>query len=369
MQIPFLDLSLQNDRLKMEYMEALGDVLNESNYILGERVAMFEHACCDYFGSKYSIGVANGMDAILLSLKAAGIGPGDEVIVPAHTYIATWLAVTHAGAKIVPVEPDTETFNIDAKKIEQAITKNTKAIIPVHLYGNPCDMVSIMAIANAFNLIVIEDNAQAQGADIGGKKTGTFGHFGATSLYPGKNLGALGDAGIVLTQQKTYNTSLRKLRNYGSDIKYYNDIIGYNSRLDELQAAFLSIKIKKLDEWNSERVVMASKYTLLLEKVEAIKFQRVMTNHKCVFHILCIVAEDRNALMSRLKDNGIGTLMHYPVPPHLQNVYMPLNFKRGSFPNSEKIANSCLSLPLYPGLSDDQLSFVADIIKKHYTIR
>ena len=368
-QIPFLDLSFQNDQLSNEYEEALREILKDSNYILGSRVGAFERACCNYFDSKYTIGVANGMDAILLSLKAAGIGPGDEVLVPSNTYIATWLAITHAGATIVPVEPDFDTFNMDVKKIEQAITKNTKAVIPVHLYGNPCDMLALMAIAVKYNLIVIEDNAQAQGATINEKKTGTFGHFGATSLYPGKNLGALGDAGIVLTQYKTYDTKLRELRNYGSDKKYYNEEIGYNSRLDELQAAFLCIKIKKLDEWNAERTAIASKYQLLLEKVEAIKFQKVMTDHKSVFHILCILAADRDALMASLNDNGIGTLIHYPVPSHLQNAYISLNFKQGRFPMAELMANNCLSLPIYPGLSDDQIGFIADIIIKHYQLK
>jgi dTDP-4-amino-4,6-dideoxygalactose transaminase len=366
MQIPFLDLRFQNNSVKDEITAAFGLLLEESNYILGKQVSKFEDHCNHYFNSKYTVGVGNGLDAIILSLRAAGISVGDEVIVPANTYIATWIAVTQVGAQIIPVEPNRDTLNIDVSKIEEKITSNTKAIIPVHLFGNPCEMSTILSIAKKNNLIVIEDNAQAQGAEIYGVKTGSIGDFGATSLYPGKNLGALGDAGIIFTQKHEYDQTLRKLRNYGSNVKYQNEIIGTNSRLDELQAAMLNIKIKYLDTWNNTRINIAINYLKNLGEIPQIKFQQVLTNHKSVYHQFVILTNERDKLQDYLRNKGIQTLIHYPIPPHLQGAYSHLNFKLNSFPITETIANNCLSLPIFPGLDEEKIEFIIQSIKIFY---
>jgi dTDP-4-amino-4,6-dideoxygalactose transaminase len=299
-------------------------------------------------------------------LKIAGINSGDEVIVPSNTYIATWLAVSFLGAKPVPVEPIIDTYNIDPDKIEAAITEKTKAIIPVHLYGQACKMDRIMDIAQRNNLKVIEDNAQAQGAMFNGKLTGSFGDINATSFYPGKNLGALGDAGAITTNNDNYAHRARRLRNYGSDKKYYNKEIGHNMRLDELQAALLSVKLKYLREWTNQRQQIAAWYDESLNGVGDLILPKVAPNATHVYHLYVVRTNRRDELQKYLTVNGIGTLIHYPVPPHLQEAYNDLGYKKGDSPIAEAIAETCLSLPIWPGMAHDEVGQVSLTISKFF---
>ncbi len=359
MNIPYLDLSYTNVRLKSEIMEAISKMLDSGQTILGEEVRKFEASWASYVGCKYAVGVGNGLDAMVIGLKALGIGEGDEVIVPSNTYIATWLAVSAVGATIVPVEPDLETFNIDVSKIEDAITSKTRLILPVHLYGRPCAMDGIMSIAEKHALFVMEDNAQAQGANTALGKTAGVGHINATSFYPGKNLGALGDAGIITTNDEVLYERCLALRNYGSHQKYVNHVKGFNSRLDELQAAVLSVKLKYLDQWNDERKKIASLY---LSKINGsfVNLTLPISDDENTWHVFPILVNDRDVVQEKLKKDGIGSLIHYPIPPHLQKAYQELRFKKGDFPLAENIAQNELSLPIYPGLSEHQVTFIAE---------
>jgi dTDP-4-amino-4,6-dideoxygalactose transaminase len=314
----------------------------------------------------YCVGVSNGLDALHLALKSLGIGSGDEIIVPSNTYIATALAVSFVGAKPVFVEPDLNTYNLNPVFIEAAITSKTKAIIPVHLYGQSCEMEQIIKIAQKYNLYVVEDNAQSQGATYNGKLTGSWGDVNGTSFYPGKNLGALGDAGAVTTNSDLIASKIKTLRNYGSEKKYYNDVIGHNMRLDELQAAFLSIKLKYLKQWIIERKQIAAWYNETLYGVGDLVLPQIHPNATHVFHLYVIRTSKRDALQEYLTKNGIGTLIHYPVPPHLQKAYEYLGFKKGAFPITEKISESCLSLPLWPGMNQNQVDTVVMNIKQFY---
>lgn len=340
--------------------ETFNDFLQSQWYVLGEGVKSFEKELSAFHSVPYAVGVASGLDALNISLKVLGIGQGDEVIVPSNTYIATWLAVTQVGADIVPVEADIHTYNIDPKKIEKAITENTKAIIPVHLYGLSCDMNAIMDIANKNGLYVIEDNAQAIGAIHEGQRTGSYGHINAFSFYPGKNLGALGDAGAIVTDNKQWAEKARSLRNYGSAIKYYNEEIGMNSRLDELQARLLSVKLPYIDEWNEERRKIAKRYQDGLSAIPDIILPVPDDSGNHVFHIYSIRTSKRDELQSFLKEKGIQTMIHYPVPPHLQKAYYHLGYQKGDFPLAEEIANTQLSLPIYPGLSSEKVDYVIE---------
>jgi len=306
------------------------------------------------------------LDALHLALKSLGIGSGDEIIVPSNTYIATALAVSFVGAKPVFVEPDLNTYNLNPVFIEAAITSKTKAIIPVHLYGQSCEMEQIIKIAQKYNLYVVEDNAQSQGATYNGKLTGSWGDVNGTSFYPGKNLGALGDAGAVTTNSDLIASKIKTLRNYGSEKKYYNDVIGHNMRLDELQAAFLSIKLKYLKQWIIERKQIAAWYNETLYGVGDLVLPQIHPNATHVFHLYVIRTSKRDALQEYLTKNGIGTLIHYPVPPHLQKAYEYLGFKKGAFPITEKISESCLSLPLWPGMNQNQVDTVVMNIKQFY---
>jgi dTDP-4-amino-4,6-dideoxygalactose transaminase len=363
MQIPFLSFNKMHGRLKAEMMNTFEQVYDSHWYIMGQNLNDFEKNYAEYTGTRYAVGVANGLDAIILSLKALGIKEGDEVIVPSNTYIATWLAVSYVGATPISVEPRGETCNINPELIESKITTRTKAIIPVNLYGQAAELDVILEISKKYGLKVIEDNAQAQGALCHGKTTGSFGHINATSFYPGKNLGALGDAGAVSTDDAELAEKVRVLRNYGSKIKYFNELKGINSRLDELQAAFLNVKMKFLDEDTKERQRLAKIYDEELSSKEDLQIPVNAPGCSSVYHIYQIRTEKRDQLQAYLSEKNIGTVIHYPIPPHLQKAYAELGYRAGDFPIAEKIANQTLSIPLYPGLEEQEQSYIIDKIK------
>jgi dTDP-4-amino-4,6-dideoxygalactose transaminase len=363
MKVPFLDFVGPYEELKPELDEAYFRFMRSAWYILGQEVEAFEREYAAYCGVKRCVGVGNGLEALHLILRAFEIGPGDEVIVPSNTYIATWLAVSYAGATPIPVEPDPATYNIDPARIESAISPRTKAIMPVHLYGQPADMDPIMSLAGKHGLKVIEDNAQAQGASYKGRRTGGLGHAAGNSFYPGKNLGAFGDAGAVTTNDADLADRVCTLRNYGSRRKYYNDLKGFNSRLDELQAAFLRVKLSKLDEWNERRSKIAAVYLDGLKaesgKQEAeIVLPFVPEWAQPVWHLFVIRHPSRDALQQKLAEAGIGTLIHYPVPPHLSGAYANGKCGNGDFPIAEEMATTLLSLPMGPHLRMHQAESV-----------
>jgi len=361
-KVPFLDFVGPYDELKAELDEAYSRFMRSAWYILGREVELFEQEFAKYCEVQHCVGVANGLDALHLILRAYDIGPGDEVIVPSNTYIATWLAVSYAGATPVPVEPDARTANLDAARIESAITNRTRAIMPVHLYGQPADMDPILEIARKHNLKVVEDNAQAQGACYKGRKTGSQGDAAGNSFYPGKNLGAFGDAGAITTNDAVLADRVRTLRNYGSKKKYYNEVKGYNSRLDELQAAFLRVKLHKLDDWNLRRAMVAARYQAKLARCPELKLPFVPEWANPVWHLFVVRHSRRDELQKLLNQSEIGTLIHYPVPPHLSNAYADGNWKKGQFPIAEGLANSVLSLPMGPHLSDQQVGLVIETV-------
>ncbi len=361
--VPFLNLKYMHQSVKSEMMHAFETFYDSNWYILGERVKNFEKEYASFNKVDYCIGVSNGLDALHISLRALGVGSGDEVIIPSNTFIATALAVSYAGAMPVFVEPDVNTYNIDSSKIEFAITTKTKAIIPVHLYGQACDMEKIMSIADKHNLFVIEDNAQSQGAVFNGKLTGSFGNMNATSFYPGKNLGALGDAGAITTNHAQLAKTASVLRNYGSGKKYYSEVIGFNMRLDECQAGFLSVKLKYLKEWTNQRQEIAEWYNEELKDIDDLILPAVAEKATHVYHIYMIRTKHRNDLQKQLTNKGVGSLIHYPVPPHLQKAYQHLGFKKGDFPIAEEISDTCLSLPMWPGMKYEMIKDIADIIK------
>lgn len=366
-KVPFLQFDYQHKPLKSAFLQAFEQFIDSNYYVLGKKVNEFEQAYAAYHDLPYCVGISNGLDSLHIALKVLGIGEGDEVIVPSNTYVATVLAVSFVGAKPVFVEPEWTTYNIDPDKIPAAITPRTRAIIPVHLYGQPANMSAILDIAKKHNLFVIEDNAQAHGATHHNQKTGTFGHLNATSFYPSKNLGALGDAGALTTSYENYYQHAKTYRNYGSRVRYYNEVIGLNARLDELQAALLLIKLKHLDTWNLERQKLANTYAHYLQPIEEIILPQTAPNNTHVFHLFVIRAKKRDLLMQYLKANGIDTLIHYPVPPHLQACYQSLGYQKGDFPIAEQLADECLSLPLYPGLTEEQIHYVAKNIQQFYT--
>lgn len=363
MKVPFVSFLPLERELDASLRSAFERVYKKSWYISGEEDTNFESAFAEYCGAKYCIGCGNGLDALMLSLKALGVGEGDEVIVPSNTYIATALAATYVGAKPVFVEPEIRTFNIDSGKIEKAITENTKAIMPVHLYGQPCDMDPIMALAQKYNIYVVEDCAQAHGATYKGRKVGSFGDAAGFSFYPGKNLGALGDAGAVITDNKELADKIRALGNYGSDYKYHHIYQGNNSRLDELQAAFLLAKLPHLDQANEERRKIADKYIAGI-KNSKITIPDVDDAVLPVWHIFAVRSGRREELEKYLSDCGIGTNKHYPIPIHMQECYKDLGFKEGDFPIAEEISATELSLPMYYGMTDAEVQYVIDCINK-----
>ena len=352
MIIPFLDLKAAYKELQISLDAAYRCVMESGGYILGQEVEAFEDEFAGYCQAKYCIGVGNGLDALHLILRGYEIGSGDEVIVPAHTYIATWLAVSCAGATPVPVEPDIQTYNINPGLIEEAITPNTRAIMPVHLYGQPADMDLISKIARKHHLKVIEDAAQAHGARYKGKRVGNLGDAAGFSFYPGKNLGAWGDAGAVLTDDKALANRVRTLRNYGSQAKYNHNLKGINSRLDSLQAALLRVKLKHLEEWNNRRQNLAEHYLKAMTEIPELTLPSVPRWAKPAWHLFVVRHRQRNRLQEFLAECKIGTLIHYPVPPHLSEAYAEQGWKSGDYPVTEKMADTVLSLPMGPHLTE-----------------
>lgn len=361
MKVPFVSFLPMEKELNDDLRGAFDRVFTRSWYIEGIEDEAFEIDFAEYCGTKYCIGVGNGLDALMLSLKALGIGEGDEVIIPSNTYIATALAVTYVGAKPVFVEPKIETFNIDPQLIEEKITNKTKAIIPVHLYGQACDMDPIMEIAMRYDLKVVEDCAQAHGATYKGRKIGSFGDISGFSFYPGKNLGALGDAGAVVTNDEELAKKVRALGNYGSDYKYHHILKGNNSRLDELQAAFLAAKLPHLERMNLERRRIANRYLSEIKNPKVI-LPTVEKDMVPVWHIFGIRCSDRNNLEKHLNNAEIGTNKHYPIPMHLQECYKELGFGVGDFPIAEEISATELSLPMYYGMTDEEIGYVIEKI-------
>jgi dTDP-4-amino-4,6-dideoxygalactose transaminase len=362
MSIPFLDLKANYSSIKTEIDEAVHRTLESGWYILGREVEAFETEFAAYSGVKHCIGVGNGLEALHLILRGYGIGTGDEVIVPANTYIATALAVSYAGARPVLVDASETTYNIDVTKIEAAITERTKAIMPVHLYGQPADMDPICALAQKYHLKVVEDNAQAHGATYKRKRTGSLGNAAGVSFYPSKNLGAFGDGGAILTNDDTLAEKVRRIRNYGQRTRYYNDDKGFNSRLDEIQAAILRVKLKYLDRWIERRRRLARKYMELLDGCELV-LPQTLPETAPVYHLFVIRHPRRDALQAHLDQNGIGTLIHYPVPLYLQEAYADLKIAKGTFPISDKLSEEVLSLPLYPEMSEEMIRHVASSVK------
>ncbi len=352
--------------MKKDMMRAFEKVYNSNWFVLGKSVDAFEESYAVFNQVKYCVGVSNGMDALSMSLKALNIGRGDEVIVPSNTYIATALAVSETGATPVFADPDPDTYNMDAKNTEASITKCTKAIMPVHLYGQCCKMDSLIQLAIKHHLFVVEDNAQSHGASFNAKPAGSFGHINATSFYPGKNLGALGDAGAITTNDQKLANKIKLFRNYGSKKKYFNECIGYNRRLDEIQAAFLLVKFEYLQYFTMQRQQIALHYLQSLAEVDEIILPTVSKGATHVYHVFLIRTKKRDALQKFLKEQGIDTLIHYPMPPHLQKAYSHLGFHKGDFPIAEQLALTSLSLPIYPGLKKAEIEYIIKSIKKFF---
>lgn len=361
MRVPFVSFLPLEHELDKDLRSAFDRVYTRSWYIEGVEDENFEKSFAQYCDTKYCVGVGNGLDALMLALKALNVGADDEVIVPSNTYIATALAVTYVGAKPVFVEPDIRTFNIDPNRIEAAITGKTKAIMPVHLYGQACDMDPIMEIAQKYSLYVVEDCAQAHGATYKGKKIGSFGNAAGFSFYPGKNLGALGDAGAMVTNNKEIADKVRALGNYGSDYKYHHIYLGNNSRLDEMQAAFLSAKLPHLDKINEERRKIANRYLNDIKNTQIV-LPYIPEYANPVWHIFGIRCKRRTELETFLNERGIGTNKHYPIPMHLQECYKALGFKKGDFPVAEEISETEMSIPMYYGMTDAEVQYVIDTI-------
>jgi dTDP-4-amino-4,6-dideoxygalactose transaminase len=364
--IPFLSLSHQHSVIRSEVLAGITNVYDKNWFILGKELEKFEAAYAKSTHTSFCIGVGNGHDALFIALKACGIGPNDEVIVPAHTFIATWLAVSKTGAKIIPIEPDASTYNIDPTKLEQHLTKKTKAIIPVHLYGQACDMTAILKIAKQNEIVVIEDNAQAHGATWCEEPTGGLGDINATSFYPVKNLGAIGDGGAITTNDTERAAYASRYRNYGFKEKNVGEEQGINSRLDEIQAVVLSIKLGHLKSWNDDRRQLAASYLERLQNVGDLLLPFSHHDAEHVYHLFVIRTEKRDALREYLRAHHIETMVHYPIPPHLQKSYHDLGFRKGDYPITESIAKTCLSLPLWPGMTDNEVEYVCDQIKKFF---
>ncbi|HZJ38171.1 MAG TPA: DegT/DnrJ/EryC1/StrS family aminotransferase [Chthoniobacterales bacterium] len=364
MKVPFLDLQAAYRELQAELDAAARRVLESGWYILGQEVDAFEREFAAYCETKHCIGVGNGLDALILILRACEIGAGCEVIVPANTYIATWLAISYVGATPVPVEPNLQTYNLEPGRIENAITNRTRAIIPVHLYGQPAEMKPIREIALRHNLKVIEDAAQAHGSVYQGKRAGHLGDAAAFSFYPTKNLGAFGDAGAVVTDDDDIADRVRILRNYGSRTRYQNEVKGINSRLDPIQASFLRVKLKHLDEWNSRRHKIAAQYLDALKEQPDLVLPSVAPAAESAWHLFVLRHRRREDLLKHLNEAGIGTLVHYPIPPHLSGAYVNEGWKRGDFPLTEEIANTIFSVPINPHLNGDTIAYVINGLQK-----
>lgn len=363
MKVAFLNFDPMHRAIREQMIEAFKKVYDENWFILGQSLEAFEKEFAEYCGVKYCIGCGNGLDALSLILRGYDIGEGDEVIVPSNTYIATALAVSYVGAKVVFVEPDIKTFNIDPDKIEKSITKDTKAIIAVHLYGRPAEVDKIRDLCRKYNLKLIEDAAQAHGAKYKGKKTGSLGDAAGFSFYPTKNLGALGDGGAIVTNDSALAEKIRMIRNYGSSNKYYHEYKGINSRLDEVQAEFLRVKLKYLDIWNNDRRRIAKWYHDRIKNPKII-LPYIDSVEESIWHVFAVRTKYRTELESYLKSKGIGTLVHYPVPMHLQKAYVDLGYKQGDFPLAEEISNTELSIPIWHGMSDEEINYVVDTLNQ-----
>jgi len=363
-KIPCLDLKGQQKQIKKEVFEAFEKVYDNTAFSGGPAVEEFEKAFSAFCSTTYAVGVNNGTSALHLAMLALGIGEGDEVIVPANTFIATAWGVSYTGATPVYVDCDPDTWEIDVTKIEAKITSRTKAIAGVHLYGQPFDIDAVQAICKKHNLFLVEDAAQAQGAKYHGKPVGGFGELGCFSFYPGKNLGACGEAGGITTNNEGYYQHLLKLRNHGSAVRYYHDIIGYNMRMGGLEGASLTIKLKYLNSWNQRRQEIAARYKAQITNPK-IKMQTQPKGHESVFHLFVVTTEKRDELMKFLNEKNIFPGLHYPVPCHLQKAYSHLNYKKGDFPNSEYLAEHCLSLPMYAELTDAEVEYVISVINSY----
>jgi dTDP-4-amino-4,6-dideoxygalactose transaminase len=364
--IPFVDLQTQYRALKPEIDAAVTRVLTDGNFILGRQVEEFEQAFAEFVGCQYGVGVGSGLDALRVALAALGIGPGDEVILPANTYIATALAVSAVGARPVLVDCDPHTYNLDTEQIEAAITPRSKALMPVHLTGQAADMDAVMAVAEKHGLLVIEDAAQAHGTLYKGRPCGSFGAAAGFSFYPGKNLGAYGDGGIVTSNDAQLAEKMRRLRNYGQSRKYYHDEQGLNTRLDTAQAAVLQVKLKYLPEWNAARARNAALYREALAGVGDLRFQQQSPDSTHIYHLFIVETRHRDALAAHLTAADIQNGIHYPIPVHLQQAYQNLGYRAGAFPHSERLAGCMLSLPMFPELSEAQIERIANEIKSFF---
>lgn len=366
MKVPFLDLGLAHQALQEELQKEFLTVYNSGRFILGTKLEQFEQEFAQYSNVREAVGVASGLDALILSLRALNIGEDDEVLVPSNAYFATALAVTSVRARPVFVEPNEDTFNVNPDNIQDALTPKTKAIIPIHFFGNPCEMDQLCRVATAANIKVVEDNAQSQGAEWNGKKTGSWGDVNATSFYPTKNLGALGDAGAITTNDTSLAETIRHLRNYGGKEKNAHLYLGMNSRMDELQAAFLRVKLNYLDQWNLERQKTALFYRNRLSGIEEIKLPLTLGSAKHVYHQFVIRCDQRDSLRDHLTEKGVETGIHYPTPPYMQPAFGYLGLQKGMFPIAERFAGTSLSLPIYPGITEQQLAVVTDAVKSFF---
>lgn len=360
--VPFLDLRAATDELRAEIDTAVARVLDRGWYLLGEELQAFESEYAAYCGAAHCVGLGNGLDALVLSLRALDVGPGDEVIVPSNTYIATWLAVAAVGATVVPVEPDPVTYNLDPVAVRAAITSRTKVLLPVHLYGQAADMGALCAIAREHGLRVLDDAAQAHGASCAGRPVGALADITAWSFYPGKNLGALGDGGAVTTDDAALADRVRVLRNYGSRVKYVNEVQGVNSRLDDLQAAVLRVKLRHLAAWNARRAVIAARYDAALAGTSLV-LPHVASGVTTAWHLYVVRATQRDALRATLESAGIQTLIHYPIPPHRQAAFAARGWGTGAFPLAEQLAAEVLSLPIGPQLAMDDVERVITVLR------
>lgn len=367
MQVPFIDLNAQFADLESELMPAIRGVLEQTNFILGQPVADFEQAFAAYCECDHAVGVASGLDGIKLALRALDIGPGDEVITAANTFIATVLGISAAGATPVLVDIDEATYNLDPSLVADAITPRTKAIMPVHLYGQPAEMDPLLEMARTHGLAIIEDASQAHGARYRGRRVGSFGAVSAFSLYPGKNLGAYGDGGVITTRRSDIAEKLSVLRNYGSKVKYYHLVKGENSRLDTLHAAVCGVKLRHLDEANQRRREVAARYTERLQNLDAVTVPTILPHVEHVFHLYVIRVAKRDELMQFLKEKGVASIIHYPIPIHRQEAYQDGGWTEGQFPITETCAGEILSLPMFPELTHDQIDYVTDCIREYYT--
>jgi dTDP-4-amino-4,6-dideoxygalactose transaminase len=367
MNVPILDLKPAVDELRPALDTAYRRVMDSGRFLLGAELEAFESEYALSVGAAHCVGVANGLEALQLVLMALGVGPGDEVIVPAHGYIATWLAVTHTGARPLPCECDERTYNLDPERISALITPRTKVILPIHLYGQTADMEAINAVATRHGLFVLEDAAQSHGARCHGRPSGSLGNAAGISFYPSKNLGALGDAGAVTTRDGALADKIRHLRNYGSKIRYQNEFAGLNSRLDELQAAFLRAKLPHLAAWNARRARLAARYLDQLRGVGDLVLPTVPSWAEPVWHLFVVRTRQREALQKHLAAHGVGSQVHYPVPPHLSGAYRAAGWKRGDFPLAERLATEVLSLPIGPHLSDEQIDHVCATVRSFFT--